>query len=78
MIAIAGVYEPSLRRSATMTFFLSLREESAAHAALYGRAADSYLQTSFRRFIPARPIKHKDHARIVEPDVTDVALLVPR
>lgn len=27
-------------------------------------------KTSCRRFIPARPIKHKDHARIVQPDVT--------
>jgi len=33
-------------------------------------------KTSFRRFIPVRPIKHEDHARIVRPAATDTVLPV--
>lgn len=51
-IAIAGVYEPSFR--ATMTFFLSLREESVLPFTV---AADSYLQNVLPPFYPRTPHK---------------------
>jgi len=66
-MTIAGVYEPSFRDILSL---FAWRER----VALY----NSYLQNVLckRRFIPARPIKHEDHARIVRPAATDVALLV--
>lgn len=53
-IGIAGVYEEPSRRFATMTFFLSLREESVLPFTV---AADSYLQNVLPSFYPRTPHK---------------------
>lgn len=57
----------------TMTFLLCVKRACCPLQSWQTRIC----KMSFRRFIPARPIKHKDHARIVQPDVTDAALSVP-
>lgn len=51
---IASVYEPS-RRFATMTFLLSLREESVLPFTAF--VADSYLQNVLPSFYPRTPHK---------------------